>query len=92
VVLALCARSGLVRVGVIAVDGTEVQANASGNENLDYEQLAREIVEEAKAVDAAEDALYGQARGGRAAGGVFDRAGPPRVVARGQGECPIFCV
>jgi hypothetical protein len=63
VVLALCARSGLVRVGVIAVDGTEVQANASGNENFDYEQLAREIVEEAKAVDAAEDALYGQARG-----------------------------
>src|SRR6478752_2598593 len=33
---------------VIAVDGTKVQANASGNENLDYEQLAREILEEAK--------------------------------------------
>jgi transposase len=62
-VLTLCARSGLVRVGVIAVDGTKVQANASRNENLDYEQLAREIVEEAKAVDAAEDERYGQARG-----------------------------
>jgi transposase len=62
-VLRLCARSGLVRVGVIAVDGTKVQANASRNENLDFEQLAREIVEEAKAVDAAEDELYGQARG-----------------------------
>jgi transposase len=62
-VLTLCARSGLVRVGVIAVDGTKVQANASRNENLDYEQLAREILEEAKAVDAAEDDLYGQARG-----------------------------
>ena len=62
-VLTLCARSGLVKVGVIAVDGTKVQANASRNENLDYEQLAREIVEEAKAVDAAEDELYGQARG-----------------------------
>jgi transposase len=62
-VLTLCARSGLARVGVIAVDGTKVQANASRNENLDYEQLAREILEEAKAVDAAEDELYGQARG-----------------------------
>jgi hypothetical protein len=62
-VLTLCARSGLVKVGVIAVDGTRVQANASRNENLDYEQLAREIVEEAKAVDAAEDELYGEARG-----------------------------
>ena len=48
---------------MIAVDGTKVQANASRNENLDYEQLAREILEEAKAVDAAEDELYGEARG-----------------------------
>src|SRR5918992_3288906 len=62
-VLTLCARSGLAKVGVIAVDGTKVQANASRNENLDYEQLAREILEEAKAVDAAEDELYGEARG-----------------------------
>jgi transposase len=62
-VLTLCARSGLAKVGVIAVDGTKVQANASRNENLDYEQLAREILEEAKAVDAAEDELYGDARG-----------------------------
>src|SRR3954469_24576659 len=62
-VLTLCARSGLVQVGVIAVDGTKLQANASRNENLDYEQLAREILEEAKAGDEAEDELYGQARG-----------------------------
>ena len=62
-VLRLCARSGLAKVGVIAVDGTKVQANASRNANLDYEQLAREIVEEAIATDAAEDELYGQARG-----------------------------
>src|SRR4051812_11248101 len=62
-VLTLCARSGLAKVGVIAVDGTKVNANASRNENLEYEQLAREILEEAKAVDAAEDELYGEARG-----------------------------
>ena len=62
-VLTLCARSGLAKVGVIAVDGTKVAANASRNENRDYEQLAREILEEVKAVDAAEDELYGDARG-----------------------------
>src|SRR5215212_2868322 len=62
-VLTLCARSGLAKVGVIAVDGTKVAANASRNENRDYEQLAREILEEAQAVDAAEDELYGDARG-----------------------------
>src|SRR5436190_13207800 len=62
-VLTLCARHGLAKVGVIAVDGTKIQANASRNENLDYEQLTREIVEEAIATDAAEDALHGEARG-----------------------------
>src|SRR3954449_6881800 len=62
-VLLLCARSGLAKVGVIAIDGTKVHANASRDANVDYEQLAREIIEEAKAVDAAEDELYGDARG-----------------------------
>jgi hypothetical protein len=54
-VLTLCARSGLARVGVLAVDGTKGQANASRDENLDYEQLARAIIEDAIATDAAED-------------------------------------
>src|ERR687887_2433345 len=62
-VLALCARSGLASVGVLAVDGTTLPANASRNANVDYEQVAREILEEAQAVDAAEDELYGDARG-----------------------------
>ena len=82
-VLALCARSGLAKVGVIAVDGTKVHANASRDENCDYEQLAREIVEEAKAVDAAEEELYGEARGDRVAAGVRDRPRPARLVTRG---------
>src|SRR5215213_7860250 len=50
-VLALCARSGLAQVGVIAVDGTKVAANASRDANLDYEQVARELVEQAIATD-----------------------------------------
>jgi transposase len=62
-VLGLCAQAGLATVGVIAIDGTKVHANASRDANLDYEQLAREILEEAKAVDAAEDEAFGEARG-----------------------------
>jgi hypothetical protein len=62
-VLALCAESGLVRVGVIAVDGTKVHASASPQATRDYEQIAREILEEAGAVDAAEEERFGDARG-----------------------------
>jgi transposase len=62
-VLALCAESGLVRVGVIAVDGTKVAANAAVQATRDYEQIAREILAEADAVDAEEDERFGEARG-----------------------------
>ena len=62
-VLGLCRQAGLVKVGVIAIDGTKVHANASHHCNLDYEQLAREIIKEAGEIDAAEDELYGDARG-----------------------------
>jgi transposase len=62
-VLALCADAGLVRVGVIAVDGTKVAANAAPQATRDYEQIAREILAEADAVDAEEDEQFGDARG-----------------------------
>jgi transposase len=62
-VLGLCRQAGLVKVGVIAIDGTKMHANASHHSNLDYEQLAREILKEAGGLDAAEDGLYGDARG-----------------------------
>ena len=62
-VLLLCREAGLVSVGLIAIDGTKVHANASHHQNVDYEQLAREILKEAGEIDAAEDALYGDARG-----------------------------
>jgi hypothetical protein len=62
-VLALCAESGLVGVGVIAVDGTKVAANAAPQATRDYEQIAREILAEADAIDAEEDEQFGEARG-----------------------------
>jgi transposase len=62
-VLALCAEAGIVDVGVIAVDGTKLAANAAPQATRDYEQIAREILAEADAVDAEEDAEFGDARG-----------------------------
>src|SRR3954470_1118544 len=62
-VFGLCAEAGLVHVGVIAVDGTKVHANAAPQATRDYEQIAREILEEADAVDAEEDERFGDARG-----------------------------
>jgi transposase len=62
-VLGLCRAAGLVRVGVIAIDGTKVAASASRAANRSYEQIAREILEEARRIDEAEDERYGEARG-----------------------------
>src|SRR4051812_16308033 len=62
-VLALCARSGLVRVGVVAVDGTKIAAAATHHATRSYEQIAQEILEEAARIDAAEEELFGEARG-----------------------------
>jgi transposase len=62
-VLALCAQAGLVRVGVIALDGTKVQANASRFANLDYRQITQQILDEADRIDREEDERYGEKRG-----------------------------
>jgi transposase len=71
-VLAVCANDGLVRVDLVAGDGTKVKANASKATNLTVEQLdvrieeleavlAAEVAawfEQAAAEDATEDALF----------------------------------
>ena len=62
-VLSLCRKAGLVRVGVVAVDGTKIAANASRTANRGYERIAREILAEAAETDRREDELYGEARG-----------------------------
>jgi transposase len=62
-VLELCAKAGLVNVGVVAVDGTKIAAAATHHANRSYEQIAKEILEEAGRIDAEEDELYGDARG-----------------------------
>ena len=62
-VLGLCAEAGLVKAQLIAIDGTKVAANASRDASRDYAQIAREILEQAKVVDQAEDERFGKARG-----------------------------
>lgn len=70
-VLRLCANAGMVKVGSIAIDGTKVAANASKGANRtpdkireEARRLARDVVTEAGARDAVEQAAAA-ARGGR---------------------------
>src|SRR4051794_13262423 len=79
-VLALCARSGLVKVGVVAVDGTKLAAAATHHATRDYAQIAREILEDAARIDAEEDELYGEARGDELPEGLRTSRDPRRVL------------
>jgi transposase len=74
-VLVLAAAAGLGKLGLIALDGTKIAANASKDANRTEKrlrELAREILAEAEAVDAAEDELYGSARGDELPGELAD--------------------
>ena len=72
-VLRLCQAAGLVKLGRVALDGTKVKANASKHKAMSYGRMAEReaqltaqvqaILDEAEAVDAAEDAEFGDARG-----------------------------
>ena len=62
-VLGLCAQAGMVEVGVIAIDGTKMHANASQHATRDYDQIARQILGEADEVDREEDERHGHKRG-----------------------------
>jgi hypothetical protein len=64
--LRLCAEAGLVRLGLVALDGTKVAANAAGKANRTLAKLDQEvaaILRQAAEVDAAEDREHGSARG-----------------------------
>ncbi|MCA1679196.1 MAG: transposase, partial [Actinobacteria bacterium] len=63
-VLGLCVTEGLVAAGVIAIDGTKIEANASAWSNRTRHQIAEEILADAEQVDAAEDTELGERRGG----------------------------
>lgn len=71
--LRLCQAAGLAKLGRVAIDGTKLKANASKHKAMSYGRMAEReaalaaevtaILDEAEAVDAAEDAQFGDARG-----------------------------
>lgn len=73
-VLQLCQRSGLVKLGHVALDGTKIKANASRHKAMSYERMVeserrfkhevQEWFERARALDETEDREYGRARRG----------------------------
>lgn len=61
-VLELCAKAGLVSVGVLALDGTKIAANAALAQTRSYESInaeMKQILEEAADADAQEDGQFG---------------------------------
>jgi transposase len=65
--LRLCARAGLVKVGLVALDGTKIKAAAALESNRTYEHIEKEVkkmLAEAEAKDAEEDKLYGKDKRG----------------------------
>ena len=62
-VLELCGKAGLVRAGIVVFDGTKLSGNAHRDRNLDYGQIAREIIEQAIKTDDADDEELVDARG-----------------------------
>jgi transposase len=75
-VLALCARAGLVAVGVVALDGTAMAANASHEATRSYPAIRAEVdrmLGEAARIDEAEDAEHGTARGDELPAELTDR-------------------
>ena len=73
-ILLLCQEAGLVKLGRVALDGTKVKASASRHKAMSYGRMdereaaleaeVARILEEAEAIDRAEDELYGEdARG-----------------------------
>jgi transposase len=64
--LRLCAAAGLVRLGVVALDGTKVAANAASRANRTLAELEAEVAEilrQAAEADQAEDHQHGPTRG-----------------------------
>jgi transposase/phage gp37-like protein len=73
-VLRVCAKSGLVKLGHVALDGTRIKANANKRKGMTYSQMkkaetgfeaeVRRWFTEADRIDREEDALYGPDKSG----------------------------
>jgi transposase/IS5 family transposase len=94
--LHLCQRAGLVTLGRVALDGTKVKASASKHKAMSYARMPEReatleaevarILAEAEAIDAAEDALYGDARGDELPEALRTREGRLRAIRAAKAE------
>ena len=72
-IVRLAKRSGLLKLGTVALDGTKVKANASKHKAMSYQRMQEdevrlvaeiaELIERAERIDALEDEQYGEASG-----------------------------
>ena len=88
-VLVMTAACGLVRLDTVAVDGTKIAANASLDANRDepwVREQARRILDEAQAIDEAEDELFGDARGDEPDPAMTDPGSRKQAVAQWLAE------
>ena len=78
-ILRLCKEAGLVKVGVVALDGTKMAADAALEANRTYESIRVEVetmLREAESKDVEEDRLYGpEHRGDELPEALRDRGG-----------------
>src|SRR5258705_7539412 len=73
-ILQMCELAGLVKLGVVAIDGSKVRANASKRKAISYDRMCEKekqlegevarILKEAEETDAAEDRQYGKGEAG----------------------------
>ena len=73
-VLKLCQKTGLVKLGHVALDGTKIKANASKHKAMSYKRMKEEearleaevldLLKKAEAVDEEEDQRYGKGKRG----------------------------
>ena len=76
--LRLCAAAGLVHMGVVALDGSKVAANATDRANRTLAKLEEEVAEtlrEAAEADQAEDHQHSPARGDKLPAALASKAG-----------------
>jgi transposase len=73
-VLEMCRRTGMVKLGHVAIDGTKIKANAAKRKSMTYERMTEvekeleaevaAMLAEAARIDDEEDKLYGKGRRG----------------------------
>jgi transposase len=76
--LRLCAAAGMVRLGVVALDGTKMAANAANTASHTLDKLEREVAEilrQAAEADHRDDLEHGQARGDELPEALASKAG-----------------